>query len=95
MNDGFNGELDNIQGRLNDLIEQVVPWVFGIIASLIILWIIYIGIRYIMATSADKRKEAKEIIKQFVIGLIVLFVIAAISGSVIGGLYFWYSGQTL
>ncbi len=48
-----------------------------------------------MATSADKRKEAKEIIKQFVIGLIVLFVIAAISGSVIGGLYYWYSGKSL
>ena len=89
------GELDIIKSKLDSLISDVVPWVFGIIASLVIVWIIYIGIKYIMATSADKRKEAKEIIKQFVIGLIVLFVIAAISGSVIGGLYYWYSGKSL
>ncbi len=91
----MNGELDIIKSKLDSLISDVVPWVFGIIASLVIVWIIYIGIKYIMATSADKRKEAKEIIKQFVIGLIVLFVIAAISGSVIGGLYYWYSGKSL
>ena len=91
----MNGELDIIKSKLDSLISYVVPWVFGIIASLVIVWIIYIGIKYIMATSADKRKEAKEIIKQFVIGLIVLFVIAAISGSVIGGLYYWYSGKSL
>ena len=91
----MNGELDIIKSKLDSLISEVVPWVFGIIASLVIVWIIYIGIKYIMATSADKRKEAKEIIKQFVIGLIVLFVIAAISGSVIGGLYYWYSGKSL
>ena len=91
----MNGELDIIKSKLDSLISDVVPWVFGIIASLVIVWIIYIGIKYIMATSADKRKEAKEIIKQFVIGLIVLFVIAAISGSVIGGLYYWYSGNSL
>ena len=91
----MNGELDIIKSKLDSLISDVVPWVFGIIASLVIVWIIYIGIKYIMATSADKRKEAKEIIKQFVIGLIVLFVIAAISGSVIVGLYYWYSGKSL
>ena len=91
----MNGELDIIKSKLDSPISDVVPWVFGIIASLVIVWIIYIGIKYIMATSADKRKEAKEIIKQFVIGLIVLFVIAAISGSVIGGLYYWYSGKSL
>ena len=49
------------------------------------------AINFITATSGDKRKEAKEILKQFIIGIVILFVLAVVAGSIIGGLYAWYS----
>ncbi len=90
MTGDLNTNLDDITSKLNTLVDTVVPWVFGILAALVILWVIYMAIRYITATSGDKRKEAKEILKQFIIGIVILFVLAAVAGSVIGGLYAWY-----
>lgn len=87
----LGSNLDDIRAKLDTLIEQVIPWVFGILAALVVLWVIYMAIRYITATSGDKRKEAKEILKQFIIGIVILFVLAAVAGSIIGGLYAWYS----
>ena len=87
----LGSNLDDIRAKLDTLIEQVIPWVFGILAALDVLWVIYMAIRYITATSGDKRKEAKEILKQFIIGIVILFVLAAVAGSIIGGLYAWYS----
>lgn len=87
----LESNLDEITQKLDTLIEKVVPWVFGILAALVVLWVIYMAIRYITATSGDKRKEAKEILKQFIIGIVILFVLAAVAGSIIGGLYAWYS----
>ena len=83
--------LDDISARLNTLINTVTPWVFGILAAVVVLWVIYMAVRYITATSGDKRKEAKEILKQFIIGIVILFVLAVVAGSIIGGLYAWYS----
>lgn len=87
----LESNLTDITQKLDTLIEEVVPWVFGILAALVVLWVIYMAIRYITATSGDKRKEAKEILKQFIIGIVILFVLAAVAGSIIGGLYAWYS----
>lgn len=87
----LESNLTDITQKLDTLIEKVVPWVFGILAALVVLWVIYMAIRYITATSGDKRKEAKEILKQFIIGIVILFVLAAVAGSIIGGLYAWYS----
>ncbi len=86
----LESNLDDITAKLDTLIGEVVPWVFGILAALVVLWVIYMAIRYITATSGDKRKEAKEILKQFIIGIVILFVLAAVAGSIIGGLYAWY-----
>ena len=87
----LESNLTDITQKLDTLIEEVVPWVFGILAALVVLWVIYMAIRYITATSGDKRKEAKEILKQFIIGIVILFVLAAVAGSIIGGLYARYS----
>lgn len=86
----LESNLTDITQKLDTLIGEVVPWVFGILAALVVLWVIYMAIRYITATSGDKRKEAKEILKQFIIGIVILFVLAAVAGSIIGGLYAWY-----
>lgn len=83
--------MDSAAEKIQQLVDVVVPWVFGIIGMLAVLWIVYIGIKYIMANSADKRKEAKELLKQLLIGVAILFVLAAISGIVIAGLYGWYT----
>ncbi len=92
MNTGnLESSLDEVRTQIDTLVNTVTPWVFGILAAIVVIWVIYMGVRYISATSADKRKEAKEIIKQFIIGIVLLFVLAAVAGSIIGGLYAWYS----
>jgi len=63
---------------LNDFVSlgiNVAQFMLGIVGSLALLFFIYGGIKMIIAAGAsDKIEEAKNIIKNAVIGLVIVFV---------------------
>ncbi|MBQ3505155.1 MAG: hypothetical protein IJA89_00080, partial [Clostridia bacterium] len=74
-----------------ELVNSV--WVYVVIAfgSVVVVWGAYIGIRVIIAKKNEDKINANGMIKNLVIGIVVMFVIAVGAPLLINGLSSWLS----
>lgn len=75
---------EEFQGSVEQLVTQATAWIFGILGSLLVLWGIYIGIKWASAKKAEQHQEAKDLLKRFFIGLILMVVVGAVAGIILG-----------
>lgn len=75
--------------NIADLVDSV--WIYLVIAvgSVAIIWGAYIGIRIIVAKRKEEQINAKGMVKRFLIGIIVMFVLAGGLPLLIKGLSAW------
>lgn len=69
--------------KIKDLVTQATAWIFGLLGAMLVLWGIYIGIKYASAKRAEQHQEAKEMLKRFFIGLILMVVVGAAAGIIL------------
>ena len=86
---GLEGNLNEFGIQLNALIGVIWPWLIGIGLALVALWGAFIGIKVIKAKKAEEKQEAKSYIKQLLLGIAVIFVIAAGLPLIISGMATW------
>ena len=75
--------------NIADLVDSV--WIYLVIAvgSVAVIWGAYIGIRIIVAKRKEEQINAKGMVKRFLIGIIVMFVLAGGLPLLIKGLSAW------
>lgn len=90
----YNQYLDQIQGKANlpkaslfDIIGAGIATILTVLAVLLVLYILWAGFQWMTAQSdSGKVGKAKDMIKNAVIGLIVIFAALAITNFVMGAL---------
>lgn len=95
---GDTGNLENqlqqFGGNLSALMSTIWPWLLGIGLTLIALWGAFIGVKIIKARKAEEKQEAKALVKQLIIGVVAIFIIAMGGPLIIQGLATW-AGQSI
>lgn len=75
---------------LKDLFEQMFSPLIGIAVALCAIWGIFLGFKFWKSGGDEnKRKEAKNSVWMFVIGIIVIFVVAVAAPLLITALTGW------
>ena len=90
----LQNQLQQFGGNLSSLMSIIWPWLLGIGLTLIALWGAFIGVKIIKARKAEEKQEAKALVKQLIIGVVAIFLIAMGGPLIIQGLATW-AGQSI
>ena len=86
---GTENALNSFGEKFTALIQVALPWALGILTAVIGIWAIYIGLKFASAKKAEQKIEAKEYVKNFFIGLLIIFIVAVLGGTLITALASW------
>lgn len=79
---------------LADLFDSMFTPLIAIASSLAVIWGVYLGLKYWRSGGDEnKRKEAKSAVVSFVVGIVVIFIVAVGAPLLITALSQWVSGQ--
>lgn len=84
--------MGEFQKKLEQLMKNSFKYIIGIALALVAIWAAYIGIKFIVAKKAEQQVEAKQMLKQFIIGCFLIFVLAVGVPLLIQTLMAWYEG---
>lgn len=87
--------LDTFQTYLSELVNKSIKYIVGISVTLCVLWAIYIGVKVLSAKKAEQRIEAKTLLKQFILGIVLIFVLAVGAPLLIQTLVAWAGDKGL
>lgn len=80
---------------IKSLFDSMFTPLLTIVISLTAIWGLYLGVKFARsAGDENRRKEAKNAIVSFVIGVIVIFLVAGAAPLLIGALSEWLSSTT-
>lgn len=77
--------------KIKELVDSVWVYVVIALASVIVVWGAYIGIKIIIAKKNDEKINARDMVKQLIIGIVIMFVLAVGLPLLINGLISWFS----
>lgn len=84
--------MQDMADKIGELYKEMGLPMLGLIAGAALFFGIWMGVSFMLADGDDQKlKKAKSRVKYFVIGLIVIFVIAALTPMFIAMLQTWYS----
>lgn len=85
----LNGSLQEIVTKLNELMDSFWIYIVMALAAVIVLWGAYVGIKIAIAHKNEEKINARDMIKNLIIGVIVIFVVAMGAPLLIKGLGAW------
>ncbi len=89
-----NGEFKSFGDVLSSLFDSMWQPLIAIAISLTAIWGIYLGFKFWRSGGDEnKRKEAKNALWSFVIGIVVIFVVAVAAPLLIAALSNWVAAQ--
>ncbi len=85
LNDSLGGIVLKIQELMNSF------WIYIVIAlaAVIVIWGAYIGIKIAIAHKNEEKINARDMIKNLIIGIVIMFVVAMGAPLLINGLAAW------
>jgi len=81
--------LSSIVTKLSGLMDSFWMYIIIALASVVVLWGAYVGIKIAIARKNDEKIESREMLKSLLIGVIIIFVIAMGAPLLIEGLNAW------
>lgn len=85
---------NDFSGILSDLFESMFTPLISIASALAVIWGVYLGLKYWRSGGDEnKRKEAKSAVVSFVVGIVVIFLVAVGAPILIRALSEWMSSQ--
>lgn len=85
-----DADFSEITDTINSLISQMWVPCIAVASTLCVLWGVYLGIKFWMANGDDqKKKSAKGSIIYFVIGIVIIFLVAVGAPMLIAALSEW------
>ncbi len=88
-NTTLNESLQSIITKLNELMNSFWIYIVLGLAALVVIWGAYIGIKIALAHRYEEKINARDMVKNLIIGIIVIFVIAMGAPLLIDGLSAW------
>ena len=85
----LNDNLASIVEKLKVLMDSF--WVFIVIAlaAVVVVWGAYIGIKIAIAHKNEEKINARDMVKNLIIGIVIIFVVAMGAPLLINGLSAW------
>ena len=85
----LDDSLAEIVGKLQSLIDSFWIYIVIALAAVVVVWGAYIGIKIAIAHRNEEKINAKDMVKQLIIGIIIIFVVAMGAPLLINGLSAW------
>ena len=85
----LNESLAEIVANLNTLMDSFWIYIVLALAAVVVVWGAYVGIRIAIAHRNEEKINARDMIKNLIIGIIIIFVIAMGAPLLIEGLSAW------
>ena len=87
--EGLDGSLAEIVAKLQSLIDSFWIYIVIALAAVVVVWGAYIGIKIAIAPRNEEKINARDMIKNLVIGIVIIFVVAMGAPLLINGLSAW------
>ncbi|MCD8294899.1 MAG: hypothetical protein LUE27_06645 [Clostridia bacterium] len=85
----LDSSLASIVAKLQSLIDSFWVYIVIALAAVVVVWGAYIGIRIAIAHRNEEKINARDMIKNLIIGIIIIFVVAMGAPLLIQGLSAW------
>lgn len=93
MNNLLAATLDeNLQGiiaKLQSLMDSFWIYIVMALAAVVVVWGAYVGIKIAIAHKNEEKINARDMVKNLIIGIIIIFVVAMGAPLLINGLSAW------
>lgn len=87
--EGLNGSLEQIVTNLKTLMDSFWVYIVIALAAVVVIWGAYIGIKIAIAHKNEEKINARDMVKNLIIGIVIIFVIAMGAPLLINGLSAW------
>lgn len=85
----LNDNLQEIVTKLNDLMDSFWIYIVMALAAVVVIWGAYVGIRIAVAHRNEEKINARDMVKNLIIGIVIIFVVAMGAPLLINGLSAW------
>ena len=85
----LNDSLAQIVANLQTLMDSFWIYIILAMAAAVVVWGAYIGIRIAIAHKNEEKINARDMVKNLIIGIIIIFVVAMGAPLLIEGLSAW------
>ena len=85
----LDGNLAQIVEKLNGLMDSFWIYIVLALAAVVVVWGAYVGIRIAIANKNEEKINAREMVKNLIIGIVIIFVVAMGAPLLIEGLGAW------
>lgn len=75
-NDGLDGSLAQIVEKLKGLMDSFWVYIIIALAAVVVIWGAYIGIKIAIAHRNEEKINARDMVKNLIIGIVIIFVVA-------------------
>ena len=83
---------DSLQGivtKLQSLMDSFWIYIVMALAAVVVIWGAYVGIKIAIAHKNEEKINARDMVKNLIIGIIIIFVVAMSAPLLINGLSAW------
>ena len=83
---------DSLQGivtKLQSLMDSFWIYIVMALAAVVVIWGAYVGIRIAVAHRNEEKINARDMVKNLIIGIVIIFVVAMGAPLLINGLSAW------
>ena len=85
----LNDSLGGIVTKLNELMNSFWIYIVLAMAAVVVVWGAYVGIRIAIAHKNEEKINARDMVKNLIIGIVIIFVVAMGAPLLIEGLSAW------
>lgn len=86
---GLNENLAEIVEKLQTLMDSFWIYIVMALAAVVVIWGAYVGIKIAIAHKNEEKINARDMVKNLIIGIIIIFVVAMGAPLLINGLSAW------
>ena len=86
---GLDENLNGILAKLNELMDSFWVYIVLALAAVVVVWGAYIGIKIAIAHRNEEKINARDMVKNLIIGIVIIFVVAMGAALLIKGLSAW------
>lgn len=85
----LNDSLQGIVTKLNELMDSFWIYIVLAMAAVVVVWGAYIGIKIAIANRNEEKINSRDMVKNLIIGIVIMFVVAMCAPLLIEGLSAW------
>ena len=87
--EGLDGSLSQIVEKIKTLMDSFWIYIVLALADVVVIWGAYVGIKIAIAHRNEEKINARDMVKNLIIGIVIIFVVAMGAPLLINGLSAW------